>query len=78
MNMYFVAGCLPVLCNLYSVTCLSRQGELFDRMHAMKEVSEKYIARIFKSIVTALDSMHKKGFVHRDFKLENAMMVSLQ
>ena len=52
------------------------QGELFDRMHALKEVSEKYIARIFKSIITALDSMHKKGFVHRDFKLENAMMVN--
>jgi serine/threonine protein kinase len=51
------------------------QGELFDRMHALKEVSEKYIARIFKSIITALDSMHRKGFVHRDFKLENAMMV---
>lgn len=44
-------------------------------MHALKEVSEKYIARIFKSIIIALDSMHKKGFVHRDFKLENAMMV---
>lgn len=55
---------------------LMEGGELFDRMHAMKEVSEKYIARIFKSIIIALDSMHKKCFVHRDFKLENAMMVT--
>lgn len=68
---------------LHRVACpvivmeLMEGGELFDRMHALKEVSEKYIARIFKSIVVALDSMHKKGFVHRDFKLENAMMVTM-
>lgn len=51
-------------------------GELFERIADRATFSEKNIAKIFKGIVLAVDSMHKRRFVHRDLKLENMMLVT--
>mmetsp|Transcript_20394 Transcript_20394/g.29293 ORF Transcript_20394/g.29293 Transcript_20394/m.29293 type:complete len:606 (+) Transcript_20394:182-1999(+) len=51
-------------------------GEMFTRIYERKTVSELYIARAFKDVIHALDDMHKRGYLHRDLKLENIMLVN--
>eukprot|EP00602_Paraphysomonas_sp_CaronLab_P002997 CAMPEP_0185032234 /NCGR_PEP_ID=MMETSP1103-20130426/20169_1 /TAXON_ID=36769 /ORGANISM="Paraphysomonas bandaiensis, Strain Caron Lab Isolate" /LENGTH=586 /DNA_ID=CAMNT_0027568055 /DNA_START=54 /DNA_END=1814 /DNA_ORIENTATION=+ len=51
-------------------------GEMFTRIYERKTVSELYLARAFKDVIHALDDMHKRGYLHRDLKLENIMLVN--
>jgi len=46
-------------------------GELFDRIIARKQYSENDACAVMKTLIRALDSLHKKGIVHRDLKPEN-------
>lgn len=62
---------LPVI-----VMELLEGGELFERIADRQTFSENNIAKIFKGIVLAMDSMHKRRYVHRDLKLENLMLVT--
>jgi serine/threonine protein kinase len=51
-------------------------GEMFDRIQERKSVSEMYISAVFKDIMTGLQGLHGKGYLHRDLKLENLMLVN--
>lgn len=64
----------------YPVICMEllEGGDMFDRIQERKTVSEKYIANIFRGIVIALNGLHKRHFLHRDLKLENLMLVTLE
>jgi serine/threonine protein kinase len=50
-------------------------GPLFGRLNYQENVSEKYLASVFKAIVTSVSHLHAESFVHRDLKLENIMYV---
>eukprot|EP00602_Paraphysomonas_sp_CaronLab_P010587 CAMPEP_0185036004 /NCGR_PEP_ID=MMETSP1103-20130426/28324_1 /TAXON_ID=36769 /ORGANISM="Paraphysomonas bandaiensis, Strain Caron Lab Isolate" /LENGTH=542 /DNA_ID=CAMNT_0027573351 /DNA_START=166 /DNA_END=1792 /DNA_ORIENTATION=- len=51
-------------------------GALFERIHQRSTVSESQLAKIFSNIIRALDSLHRRGYVHRDIKLENIILVN--
>jgi serine/threonine protein kinase len=52
-------------------------GDLFQRIsNRTKPVTEKHLAYSFLTFIKALQSVHEKGFIHRDLKLANAMNVS--
>ena len=55
---------LPVI-----VMELLEGGELFERIADRETFSENNIAKIFKGIILALDSMHQRRFVHRKYIL---------
>jgi serine/threonine protein kinase len=48
-------------------------GELFERIIQNQSASENVLSKIFKSIVETLNEVHRRGFIHRDLKLENIM-----
>ena len=43
-------------------------GELFERIADRQTFSENNIAKIFKGIILAMESMHKRRFVHRKLR----------
>ncbi|CAE7838641.1 Nuak2, partial [Symbiodinium microadriaticum] len=49
-------------------------GDMFDRIQYQETVSERDLSRIFRQIIVALDSVHQRGYIHRDLKLENVML----
>jgi serine/threonine protein kinase len=55
-------------------------GNLSDRMISRvkdsKPISESSVAAIFHNSIIALDSIHKRGFIHRDLKLDNILLVN--
>ena len=50
-------------------------GPLFGRLNYSENVSEKYLANLFRSIAIAVSKLHEENFVHRDLKLDNVMFV---
>jgi serine/threonine protein kinase/Ca2+-binding EF-hand superfamily protein len=51
-------------------------GEVFEKIEATGAISESDLALMFRGIVLALDSIHKRRYIHRDVKLENLMFVN--
>jgi serine/threonine protein kinase/Ca2+-binding EF-hand superfamily protein len=51
-------------------------GEVFEKIEASGAISESDLALMFRGIVLALDSIHKRRYIHRDVKLENLMFVN--
>ena len=55
-------------------------GDLFDRVTSRVEqcqtVSESSLAEIFRNSIISLEGIHKRGFIHRDLKLDNILLVS--
>lgn len=48
-------------------------GDLFNLISKRTRVTEHYLATSFLSAMTALRSIHERGYVHRDLKLDNIM-----
>jgi serine/threonine protein kinase len=51
-------------------------GEVFEKIEASGAISENELALMFRGIILALDSIHKRRYIHRDVKLENLMFVN--
>lgn len=51
-------------------------GDLFNRIAKRSVVTEKYLAVCFRSATQALQSIHERGYVHRDLKLDNIMCLA--
>ncbi|KAF3992510.1 hypothetical protein FT662_01056 [Candidozyma haemuli var. vulneris] len=49
-------------------------GELFDYILQHKHLKEDFARKLFAQLVSGVDYMHSKGFVHRDLKLENLLL----
>mmetsp|Transcript_1845 Transcript_1845/g.2928 ORF Transcript_1845/g.2928 Transcript_1845/m.2928 type:complete len:460 (+) Transcript_1845:108-1487(+) len=47
-----------------------------SRARIHRHISEKYLAATFRSAMLALDSIHKRFYIHRDIKLANILMVN--
>jgi serine/threonine protein kinase len=65
----------PMYLEAYPVLVLEMLdgGDLFHRIAQRSTVTEQYLAISFMSAIKALQSIHEKGFVHRDLKLENIL-----
>jgi len=55
---------------------LVQGGELFDKIVAMGNYSEKSAAKVMHQLCGALEYMHAKDVVHRDLKPENILLES--
>ncbi|QWU88607.1 hypothetical protein CA3LBN_002915 [Candidozyma haemuli] len=49
-------------------------GELFDYILQHKHLKEDFARKLFAQLVSGVDYMHSKGYVHRDLKLENLLL----
>ena len=65
----------PMYLEAYPVLVLEMLdgGDLFNRISKRSTVTEQYLAISFMSAMKALQSIHDRGFVHRDLKLDNIM-----
>jgi serine/threonine protein kinase len=59
---------------VYIVSELAVNGEAFDFVQASKGLDERTSRRLFSQIVSGVDHLHKKGYAHRDLKLQNFML----
>ena len=50
-------------------------GDLRDAIAQKSSYSERYVASIIKSLISALAEIHKRGIAHGDFKPENILFV---
>jgi calcium-dependent protein kinase len=56
---------------------LCEGGDLFDRIIQQQgKISERILAKSFKSAMLALNGLHSGGYIHRDLKTENVIAVS--
>lgn len=57
----------PNWCQPYPVIVMEmlNGGDLLTKLSTKKNISEKTLAKLFKTIVLALSSIHKKGLIHR-------------
>jgi serine/threonine protein kinase len=55
-------------------------GELYTRIEKRATsggvVTERYIAKMFRSAISALDGIHSRRYIHRDLKLDNLLLTS--
>lgn len=49
-------------------------GDLFEYILQHKYLKEDYAKKLFAQLVSGVDYMHTKGYVHRDLKLENLLL----
>lgn len=52
-------------------------GELFQRIQSNNSFNEKTAALYMKQILSSINYLHEKGFVHRDLKAENLLFENL-
>ena len=60
--------------SIYLVIELLEGGELIKRIKEKSKLSHKDIAKLMKSLLSALDHIHSKGIMHRDLKPENILL----
>jgi serine/threonine protein kinase len=51
-------------------------GELYARIANRTSVTERYLARMFRSFIRGLQGIHSRRYVHRDLKLDNILLMS--
>eukprot|EP00047_Mylnosiga_fluctuans_P014026 m.34765 g.34765 ORF g.34765 m.34765 type:complete len:686 (-) comp5263_c0_seq1:268-2325(-) len=56
------------------VTEVATGGEVLDYIVAHGKLPEKEVRKYIRQLVSAVDSMHKSGVVHRDLKAENLLL----
>ena len=60
--------------SIYLVIELLEGGELIKRIKEKNKLNHKDIAKLMKSILSALEHIHSKGIMHRDLKPENILL----
>jgi serine/threonine protein kinase len=60
--------------HIWLVSELCTGGELFDYLVERGRLLEGEARRVFGELVVAVGTMHRKGAVHRDLKLENVLL----
>jgi serine/threonine protein kinase len=68
----------PLFLRAYPVIVMElvEGGELYSRIANRTSVTERYLATMFRSTVEGLQGIHGRGFVHRDLKLDNILLLS--
>ena len=61
---------------IYIVTELVAGGELFDRIVAKTQYTEKEARDLVRTLLETMAYMHDAGIVHRDLKPENLLLCS--
>lgn len=61
--------------NIYIVTELIKDGDLFDYVQKKVYLDEAEAALILSQLIDAISYIHSIGIVHRDIKPENIMVV---
>ena len=57
--------------HFYLIMDLLKGGELFDEIVKRSKFEEDDAAEIMLQVLSAMNYLHKKGFIHRDLKPEN-------
>lgn len=76
---YFVRRCYETFDEgneIYIVTELVAGGELFDRIVAKTQYTEKEARDLVRTLLETMAYMHEAGIVHRDLKPENLLLCS--
>jgi serine/threonine protein kinase len=60
---------------LYFVMELARGGDLFERVVGRGALAEEDAREVMRGLIAALSEIHAAGFVHRDVKLENILLL---
>lgn len=60
--------------SIYLVIELLEGGELIKRIKEKSKLTHREIAKLMKSLLSALDHIHSKGIMHRDLKPENILL----
>lgn len=63
--------------NVYLVLECIEGGDLFNRVVSSEKFNERYCAIIARKLLVALAYMHERNIIHRDLKLENIMLTSV-
>ncbi|CAO2827428.1 unnamed protein product [Amaranthus hypochondriacus] len=75
-NVVTIKGTYEDSLHVHLVMELCEGGELFDRIVAKGQYSEREAARLIKTIVGVVEACHSLGVIHRDLKPENFLFES--
>lgn len=76
-NVVTIKGTYEDSSHVHLVMELCEGGELFDRIVAKGQYSEREAARLMKTIIGVIEVCHSSGVIHRDLKPENFLFESI-
>ena len=62
--------------NIELVLEYASEGDCFERVLNQGAFSEEDAAKIMRQVLKGLEAIHLKGWIHRDIKLENILLIS--